>query len=101
VVIIDDVVYFVHQVRSQVRVWYVWEVKKLTPDTDVVTEIKQRRVNLGMTQKQAAERAGTDPINWSKFESGRATHITLPRLMMMAKGVGWVLALVPDDEPPR
>lgn len=75
-------------------------MKKLTPDMDIVLAIKQRRVNLGMTQKQAAEQAGVDAVSWSKFESGRATLLTVPRLMTMAKGVRWALALVPDDESP-
>jgi transcriptional regulator with XRE-family HTH domain len=74
-------------------------VKKVTPDMDFAAEIRQRRTNLGMTQKRACELAGVDPGGWSHMElKSQGAQVTLGRAAKIASGVGLVLVLMVDED---
>jgi len=55
-------------------------------------EIAQRRRDLGMTQRELAERTGIDQAQISRIEQGRATP-TIDTLEALAKGVGRALLI--------
>jgi transcriptional regulator with XRE-family HTH domain len=52
-------------------------------------KIKATRTKLGLTQEQAAQKAGLQTRQaWNKIEAGRAGSITLDTLAKVAKALG-------------
>ena len=62
--------------------------------------LAQRRLSLGHTQAELAEKAGLAKRTVERIEAGNPTHTT--NLIRMLRGLGWVEnldALVPDPGP--
>jgi transcriptional regulator with XRE-family HTH domain len=50
--------------------------------------MEKLRKAAGLTQKQAAERAGMTQGRWSEIESGKRVEFTVDTLAQIAKGLG-------------
>lgn len=50
--------------------------------------LQTARISAGLTQAEAARRAGIDPSWWKKLESGRRTRTQSETISMMAHAVG-------------
>jgi len=74
-------------------------VKKLTPSTDLVALIRQRRSDLGLTQAQACADGGVEPSVWSKMERGQSPQLTITTALKMLKGVRYNVVVTVDDLP--
>lgn len=51
-------------------------------------KIRSRRERIGLTQSEAAERAGVSRQRWNDVESGRKKNIELDTLDAIAKALG-------------
>src|SRR5512133_1301683 len=78
---------------------YRQEERRLRPYTDLVVQIVNRRDELGLTQKDLAERANTHQSRISKIESGEH-DIRLSTLIEVAEALGCevCIQLVPFQE---
>lgn len=74
-------------------------MKRVTPETNIMAMIKERRANLGLSQAQASKIGGVDPGTWSKAENKSADKITFKLVVRMLKGVGLNLNATIDDLP--
>jgi transcriptional regulator with XRE-family HTH domain len=74
---------------------------RLTPETNVIEVVMRRRINLGLTQSQAAAIGGVDPGTWSKAETSGtpSSNVTFRVIMGMLKGVGLHVNITVDDVP--
>lgn len=69
----------------------------MTPEDDFPVMIKQRRVNLGLSQAACCAISGVEPSVWSRVERGESTQLTLKTSLMMLKGVRWNVGLMSDN----
>lgn len=58
----------------------------------LMAEVKKRREELGLTGRQAAEKAGIDQSTWWQFENG-GRQPTIDSLQAMAKALGGKLKI--------
>ena len=61
--------------------------KNMTPRESLVQQLKETRREIGMTQQELAELAGTKKSNISRLESGRYNP-SLDFLIKIADGLG-------------
>jgi transcriptional regulator with XRE-family HTH domain len=61
-------------------------------------KIKRQRERAGLSQRQAAVKAGIDQGGLSKLESGRKTNLTLAMLRRIARVLGCSVADLLSDE---
>jgi DNA-binding XRE family transcriptional regulator len=51
--------------------------------------VRMRRAELGMTQAEAAQRAGVAVSTWRMIEAGRTAGFRTLTLVAVARGLGW------------
>jgi transcriptional regulator with XRE-family HTH domain len=72
--------------------WYVRGVI-LEVDTDFAQLILQLRVDLGLSQSDAARRAGISQSDWSRAERGIYRHLPHKMAVAMLRGLGYTVEL--------
>ena len=65
----------------------------LNPDTDFGQVLIQLRTDLGISQSEAARRAGVDQGMWSRIELGKSTQLPLVTYLKVLKGVDHALTV--------
>lgn len=60
---------------------------------EAIQSIRQERIRQGLTQREAAERAGISPPMWGSFESD-SKPVSLAKLEQMAEAVGCGISLL-------
>jgi transcriptional regulator with XRE-family HTH domain len=65
----------------------------LDPETDFGQLLAQLRTDMGISQSEAARRAGVDQSLWSRIELGKTQRIGLATSVQMLSGLGKTLAV--------
>lgn len=61
--------------------------------------VARRRAEFGLTQRQAAERAGVAVTTWRMIEGGRQTNFRTLTLASVARSLGWSVDQLLSGEP--
>lgn len=70
---------------------FLTEYEKLAPEYEIARQIIAARVELGITQKELADRVGTSQANISKLEHGQLNP-SMQMLQKVAAGLGKTLS---------
>jgi len=65
----------------------------LDPETDFGQLLAQLRTDMGISQSEAARRAGVDQSMWSRVELGKTKEVGLTISLRMLGGLGKALAV--------
>lgn len=66
---------------------------------EIIREIDEKRQSLGLTQKEAAQRAEMAPAAWSNINAKGTAGISTIRRMATAVGLTFQTELIPNDDP--
>ena len=75
------------RLAAKLQKWRLFMKKNMTPRESLVQQLKETRREIGMTQQELAELAGTKKSNISRLESGRYNP-SLDFLIKIADGLG-------------
>lgn len=66
----------------------------------LMAQLRQRRLDLGLTQREVGERSGIGQSLVNAYETGRTHSPMLSKVMAIADALGCDLELVPRPAPP-